>query len=245
MRIIVRGVILAVIAAVAARLIHFHSPVNLLEHTHAVAAFLHVYAAIYGTMLAFLIFVVWGQFNGAEAGIAREGKALEELAALCRAGRRDGCEEVHAAINAYAKIACEGEWQALANGTTSDAANQAFLQIQALVLKSTAATESEELTRETIIRVAERAATLRSERVAVSVTRIPPTLWNTLVFASGLLCFSVALLGVTEPAVSMYMTGGLTLVVSLVLGVVADMDNPFAGVFNASRKPLERLKFIS
>jgi hypothetical protein len=244
MRIVYRAIICAVIAIAVARVIQLNSPVDLVENTKSLTAFLHVYAAIYGTILAFLIFVVWGQFSGAEAGIAREAKALEELAALCRAGRRDGCQEIIAAIQTYAEIASRGEWEALGDGKTSQAGSQSFLQIQVAVLKSSASTEIEELTRDTIIRVAERAAALRAERIAVSVTRIPMTLWRTLVFATGLLCFSVGLLGATSPLVSTYMTGGITLVVTLVLGVVDDMDNPFKGIFNASKAPLEHLKHV-
>jgi hypothetical protein len=244
MRIIYRALILATVAAGLSYFIHVHPPVDLVENTKALSAFLHVYGAIYGTILAFLIFVVWGQFNGAEAGIARECKALEELAALCRAGRREGCEEVLEAIRAYSKVASGGEWQALGKGTPFPTADQAFLHIQTTVLKSSATTETEELTRATIIKVAERAAMLRAERVAVSITRIPPTLWNTLMFASGLLCFSIGLLGTTDPLVSVYMSGGMTLVITLVLGVIADMDNPFEGIFNASREPFERLKHL-
>jgi hypothetical protein len=243
MRILVQAVLAAVLAGFVARLVHASPPVDLVENTKALSAFLHVYGAIYGTMIAFLIFVVWGQFNGAEAGIAREGKTLVELAALCRAGRHQGCAEALEAIQTYGKVASEGEWSALAVGKALPAADQAFLAIQTAVLKSTATTEAEELTREVIIRVAERAATLRAERIALSVTRIPHTLWRTLVFATGLLCLSVALLG-ADSLMSGYITTGLTLMVVLILGVIADMDNPFFGVYNASKEPLERLRHL-
>ncbi|HEY3450553.1 MAG TPA: DUF4239 domain-containing protein [Myxococcales bacterium] len=243
MRIIVRAVLAAMLAAAVARVVHLASPFDLHEATKSLSAFLHVYGAIYGTLLAFLIFVVWGQFVAAEAGVAREAKALQELAALCRAGRRDGCEEVLQPIREYARIAVGSEWKGLAEGKPTPAADQAFLAIQTAVLRSSASTEAEELARATIIRVAERAAALRAERVAVSITRIPPTLWATLVFASGLLCFSIGLLD-AEPLASTYMTAGMTLVVVLLLGVIADMDNPFDGTFNASRVPMEALKHL-
>lgn len=243
MKIIVRALLAGIFAATFARLVQSILPVDLHDNLKALSAFLHVYGAIYGTILAFLIFVVWGQFTAAEAGVAREARALLELASLCRAGRRDGCEEILEAIRGYAKIASGSEWQALAEGRPTSTGDQAFLAIQTKVLRSSASTETEELTRQTIIRVAERAAALRAERIAVSITRIPPTLWNTLLFSTGLLCLSIGLLA-TDPIVSAYVTSGITVVVTLLLGVIADMDNPFDGVFNASRAPMESLKHI-
>jgi hypothetical protein len=214
------------------------------RNVDAVAGFLHVFGAIYGTVLAFLIFVVWGQFNGTEAGIAREAKTLEELVRLCRAGRSQGCREMVDAVHHYAALASDDEWKALGAGRPCPSADHAFLKVQEVALRTDANTEIEELTRDVILRLARRAAELRAERIAISNTRIPPTLWRTLMFATLGLCLSVSLLGVTEVDLSLLLTGGLTLVVTLILGVVDDMDNPFDGIYNASKKPLEELRSV-
>jgi hypothetical protein len=214
------------------------------HNVDAVAGFLHVFGAIYGTVLAFLIFVVWGQFNGTEAGVAREARALQEMVRLCRAGRSQGCREVVEAVHAYAGAAAEDEWKALAEGKPCSHADACFLKVQEQILRTDANTEIEELTRETIIRVMERAAELRSERLALSATRIPPTLWNTLMFSTLLLCASVGLLGSSSIVLGVYMSGGITLMVTLILGVVNDMDNPFSGTYNASNKPLMELRTV-
>ena len=236
--IVLRALVTAMIAVLVALAIRAFAPTVLTSNVDAVAGFLHVFGAIYGTVLAFLIFVVWGQFNGTEAGVAREARALQELVRLCRAGRGQGCRDVVAAVHAYGRFAAEDEWKLLGQGKSCPTADDAFLKVQEAVLKSNASTEIELLTRDTIIRVAERAAALRSERLALSSTRIPPTLWRTVLAATAVLSFSVCLLGTTEAILSAYLTGGLTLVAALILGVVADMDNPFDGTYNASNAPL-------
>ncbi len=244
MPIVVRALVLAVLACFADFGIR-NAQLSALEgNVDAVAGFLHVFGAIYGTMLAFLIFVVWGQFNAAEAGVAREAKALQELVRLCRVGRGQGCREVVDAVHRYASVAGDDEWKALGLGKACPAADQAFLKVQEAVLRSDASTEIEELTRETILDLSRRSAELRAERIAVSNTRIPPPLWNTLLFASAVLCLSVSLLGVHQDWLSYALTGLLTLVVALILGVVDDMDNPFMGIYNASAKPMEELRTV-
>src|SRR5205085_2940974 len=49
------------------------------EDVPGTAAYLEVVGALYSITVAFLIFVVWGQFNEVQMGIAREGAALEDL----------------------------------------------------------------------------------------------------------------------------------------------------------------------
>jgi hypothetical protein len=241
MPIVLRAVVLAILAAGVALGVRNAEGAVLLQNVEAIAGFLHVFGAIYGTVLAFLIFVVWGQFNGTEAGVAREGRALQELVRLCRAGRAQGCREVVDAVHAYGRIAAEDEWKSLGQGKALPQADDAFLKIMAAVLRSDASTEIETLTRETTLRVAERAAELRSERIALSSTRIPSTLWRTVLAASVLLCLTVCMLGTTSRQLSVYLSGGLTLVIAMVLGVVDDMDNPFDGIYNASQAPLQAL----
>ncbi|MBS2031893.1 MAG: DUF4239 domain-containing protein [Deltaproteobacteria bacterium] len=244
MVIAIRAFIAAALAVFVALALRAIAPAVLTSNVDAVAGFLHVFGAIYGTVLAFLIFVVWGQFNGTEAGVAREARALQELVRLCRAGRGQGCREVVEAVHTYGRFAAEDEWKLLGQGKPCPSADDAFLKVQEAVLKTNAGTEIELLTRDTVIRVAERAAALRSERLALSSTRIPPTLWRTVLVATAVLGFSVCLLGTTEPALTMYLSGGFTLVATLILGVVADMDNPFDGVYNASNAPLKALVHV-
>jgi hypothetical protein len=244
MQIILKALVIAGLACGVSLGLHGAAQSVLIHNVDAVAGFLHVFGAIYGTVLAFLIFVVWGQFNGTEAGVAREARALVELVRLCRAGRSQGCREVVDAVKSYGTIASEDEWKLLGEGKPCPHADNAFLKLQEAVLRTDAETEIEMLTRDTILKVAERAASLRAERIALSNTRIPPTLWRTILFASAVLILSVALLGVSEVMLSLYMTGGLALTVSLILGVVDDMDNPFDGIYNASKKPLEELRHV-
>lgn len=241
MPIVLRALVAAAVAAVLTLALRGSDSALLLHNVEAIAGFLHVFGAIYGTVLAFLIFVVWGQFNGTEAGVAREARALQELVRLCRAGRGQGCREVVDAVKGYGRIAADDEWKELSKGKALPLADEAFLKILAAVLRSDASTEIEVLARETTLRVAERAAELRSERIALSSTRIPQTLWRTVLAASVLLCFTVCLLGTTSAALSVYLSGGITLVITLVLGVVDDMDNPFDGIYNASKAPLQEV----
>ena len=74
-------VAVTMVAAVAAKaVVHaMVSPEMLHGEIHGVASYLEVVGGLYSITVAFLIYVVWEQFNRVQTGVAREASALEDL----------------------------------------------------------------------------------------------------------------------------------------------------------------------
>jgi VIT1/CCC1 family predicted Fe2+/Mn2+ transporter len=129
------------------------------------------------------------------------------------------------------------EWPALGEGRTDKQANELFVEILAGVVEAKPATEAQKLIHARLLEMAQQTASYRGERVAKSLTRMPPTL-------SGLVqsIAAVLLLLVFAYPFQDEITGALCLVlVSVVLFlanfVMTDTDNPIRGVWNVSPKP--------
>src|SRR5574341_2591808 len=119
-------------AAVAAALLKAAIPPVVLQRVlhvevHGVAAYLEVLGALYSIVMAFMIYVVWEQFNRVQSGLAHEASALEDL---CRVAgllsERDPVVRIGIAAKQYAKATAGDEPQRLAEGKVSALAEEDF-----------------------------------------------------------------------------------------------------------------------
>ncbi|MEW6730805.1 MAG: DUF4239 domain-containing protein [Acidobacteriota bacterium] len=208
--------------------------------------YLQVYGGIYGVLAAFIIFVVWGQFTTTETAISKEASNLEVLAELL-----NFLDEGHAAqkalcrrlISHYAAVVASDEFSALAKGQESQQADKTFHTLLKEVHKlRTQISSSQDLEIYThILTTIAEAVRLRDDRVTISKTRIPVTLWRLLQGVSYTLILSSTLLPVQNSLIGYFLLLLITLVCSLLLIVIADIDNPFQGVWTISTEPLNLL----
>ena len=82
---------------------------------------------------------------------------------------------------------------------------------------------------------------LRTKRIALANERLPPRLRALMLFMSTTLVGAFVFLGVQSIFAHVYMLVALTVSIHLLYMVIEDLDHPFYGVWNISRKPLDDL----
>ena len=197
---------------------------------------------IYSVLLAFTVFVIWGQFTEVENCVMRECDALEDLARFSDYVNPDARGAIRHSMSAYTHRVLKAEWAALGDGKTDKHAEEMFSQLVRSVVELAPQSDAEWAMRVRLIDIVQEAGERRGERVAKSLTKIPPTLValvNTiaavllsLVFVypfhhwlTGALCFAV-----------------IGVVLFLANFTMMDTDNPLKGVWNVSPKPFSELK---
>src|SRR4029453_19303085 len=206
---------------------------------HAVAAYLEVLGGLYSIMLAFVIFVVWDQFNRVQLGVAREASALEDL---CRVGAflsdRDSATRVRSAAKDYITAMANDEPGRLAAAQSSAVAQAAFAGVCRAVRISDIKTEKDAVTYDELLQGLRRLGETRDERLSVSVARIPPTLWSMVIFCTLLLVFGFLVLDLHSTVLSLGVVAAVAGTLTFSLSVGREMDNPSVGAFNVSYEPL-------
>jgi len=231
------GVALAVYAVLrAAGLYNFTAPEN--EGLNTVIVLL---GSIYSVMFAFSIFVIWGQFTEVENLLLRECNMLDDLLRFGNYLHSDGARSVRRGVSDYVHQVHKYEWPALAAGHRDQSAERLFSELTDCVIQVGPATPAEEMIHLRLIDIVRKAGEHRDERVAKSLTRIPPTLvWLVRAMAAALL-----LLVCVYPFHHWLAGAGCLAIVALVLGladfVMMDTDNPFEGVCNLNPKPFADL----
>jgi len=198
--------------------------------------------SIYAVLLAFVIFVIWGQFTDVEDCVIRECNSLDDVLRFSRYLDADSYANIRRAIANYSSHVLRHEWGALGDGRSDPQAETIFLKFLASVVEATPRTDGEQRMHARLIDMAQKASERRDERVARSLTRIPPTL-SALVQTIA----SMLLLLVFVYPFRYWYTGaaGFVLVAALLFlanFVMVDTDNPLKGVWNVSSAPFGAIK---
>ena len=197
---------------------------------------------IYAVLLAFTIFVIWGQFTEVENCVIRECNSLDDVLRFSGYLNPDAHAGIRRAIGFYANHVLRSEWPALGDGRTDSQADAVFSKFLNSVVEAAPLSETEQQMHARVIDMARKASECRDERVAKSLTRIPPTLAGLVNTIAGVL-----LLLIFVYPFRYWYTGAccFTLVAAVLFlanFVMMDTDNPLKGVWNVSPQPFSDLK---
>jgi len=196
---------------------------------------------IYAVLLAFTIFVIWGQFTDVENCVFRECNALADVLRFSAYLDPDATTAIRRATAEYVQRALKSEWPALGEGRTDKRTGELFANWLGSVIEAKSSTEVQREIHGRLLEMAQRTSQFRDERVSKSLTRMPPTL-------SGLVrSIAAALLLLIFVYPFQYEVSGafcfvlVSVVVFLANYVMSDTDNPIKGVWNVSPRPFTTL----
>jgi hypothetical protein len=196
---------------------------------------------IYAVLLAFMIFVIWGQFTDVENCVIRECDSLDDLSRFSAYLSADDAATIRRAITAYTRQVLNGEWLALGDGQKDDQTEKLFLRIVNSAIEATPQKEAEQAMRLRLIDMAQRTSQCRDERVAKSLTRIPPTLAGLVNLIAGVLLLLIFVYPFHHWVAGVACFILVAFVLFLANFVLMDTDNPLKGTWNVSPEPFARL----
>jgi hypothetical protein len=197
---------------------------------------------IYAVLLAFMIFVIWGQFTEVEDCVMRECNSLDDVLRFSRYLDADSHANIRRSLANYTSHVLRYEWPALGDGHADAPAEQVFAKFLASVVEAVPQTDVEQRMHARLIDLAQKASERRDERVARSLTRMPPTLFALMTTISGallLLVFVYPFRYWYTGAAAFALVGALLFLAHFVM---MDTDNPLKGFFNVSPAPFSAIK---
>lgn len=198
--------------------------------------------SIYAVLLAFTIFVIWGQFTDVENCVMRECSALDDLLRFSNYLNADAHAEIRKAMANYTRQLLRYEWLALGDGRKDRQTDELFSFLVNTVAQAKLKDEAERFIYARLVEMAQHASQCRHERVSKSLTRIPPTLYGLVNTIAGVL-----LLLVFVYPFHYWLAGAACFVLVAVVLFLADFvmrdtDNPLKGVWNVSPQPFAELR---
>lgn len=206
-----------------------------------IGALIHIIGTLYSVLYAFATYVIWGQFTAVENEILKESGSLKNLLVFSRPLAEKERDPIVRAVKTYARNVVETEWGALSRKEETDRTDRMFLQIVSSVIEARPKDDAQQSIFERLLDIANQASAHRDERLALSVKRMPRTLFifvsvTAIMILLLVLCypFHSVVLGLASVAI----TSTLLLFAHFVL---TDLDNPFEGTWNVGNEPFGEL----
>jgi hypothetical protein len=196
---------------------------------------------IYAVMFAFVIFVIWGQFTEVENAALSECSSLNELLRFNQYLNPDASRATRRAVSEYAQRVASSEWHSLGEGRKDQATEKAFSALMNVVIRTAPANADEQALVARLIDITRKISQQRDERIARSLTRIPPTLLALVRIMAGTILLLVFWYPFHSWPTGLACFALLTVILFLSNVVMTDTDNPFDGIFNVSSRPFSEL----
>lgn len=230
------------LAHVGLRVVRRLVPLPVLESHHEVAGFIiGVLGAIYAVLMAFVVVVVWNQYDAAHANIAQEANQLNDLSRLAQGFSDPTRQRLNDLMRAYAQSVVQDEWPAMEHGDASARTQTALDELWRAYLEIDPQTNRENaIYGDSLDRLNEMSDSRRL-RLFASRDNLPIII-QVLLWGGGLITVAFTyFFGVKSIRSQALMTAALSGVVAFILFLILALDNPFRGSVRVSPEPLQEV----
>ncbi len=184
----------------------------------------------FAAIVAFVVVILWQQFDTSHAHTVSEGKALVNVYESANSMPEPDREKIQGLVTAYTRQVIDEEWQVMDEQRRLSASTQATLDELRETVDAVPAgtTDAKAVQDETATAVA-AITDARFDRGLDAGYRLPGFLYLALWFATAMLLFGTVFSGVVVTKRSILMTGLFGLVIGAVILAVYQLDQPFAG----------------
>lgn len=217
-------------------------PEDLLMSSDAVGNYLQTVGGIYAVLLAFTVFVVWGQFNDGRNFVEREATILVDLHRTAMGLPANECAAIQAALRSYLDDVIAKEWAAMASHDeeTLERVGHHLDAVWSVIHACHLKTDSERATYGEVLSRFNDLSDMRTSRLTASRTRIPLLMRLLLYLGGAMVVCSIYLLSVEQFWLHALITGALAGSVAHIVFLIEDLDNAFAGHLQISKASFER-----
>ena len=237
-------VVVSIAAAIAGLLLAraLVPPGTLRASSDEVGNYLQTLGSVYAVLLAFVVFVVWNQYNQTRELIEREANQVLDLFRTAKGFSDEVRRPVQHQLRAYVEEVLRHEWPAMARGAEiADVAGGPLDRVWDLLVRFEPVSQSHCALYDQMLSGYNDLSDVRAGRVLASITRIPLALRILLYIGAVMTVASTYLLCVESFAIHAIVAGTLAGAISHVIYIIGDLDHCFAGDWQVPRSAFERV----
>jgi hypothetical protein len=204
--------------------------VAMLKKQHDVAgAIFSMIGVVYAVLMAFVVVVVWEQFEAAENIAEREANSIANIYRLSWGLPPNIGVQMRGDVESYVNVVLEREWPAMEGRKAVPEAEQGLEQIWKTVMAyEPRAPKENAIYGELLPRLADL-GNARRLRLLASRQCVPILMWILLIFGGIATVAFTYLFGVENLKMQTVMVTVLTILVSLVMFLIFEINRPFSG----------------
>jgi hypothetical protein len=234
-------VLLAVLAAVTGlAVVHRLVPPERRESNNTVAATLFLpVSGLFSVLAAFMIGLGWQQVENARANVQREVNALSEIYWDADALPQPQQQQIKELAQSYAQTMVDEEWDLMGQGEASGRAWSITDDLRDSVNAVEPSTTVEQTHYTHLVAQVQTMLDYRRLRLYASLEGLPVILWAVLLVVGALLISFTYLFGMKHFWVHALMVAAVTVVITVSLLTIKDLEYPFSSPTIESTEPFE------
>ena len=205
-------------------------PVERLQRQNEVTGPIHATVGVlYAVILAFVVIVVWEEFNLADEAVAREAGELIALNHDIATLEGSAATRMHEALHTYALSVIDIEWKALRANDPLPHTTAEYTHLWRALRSVKADDRTDRVWLASMIDRLNEVDRWRNRRILAVETRVPTAMW-VLLIAGGLITVAfAAFFGAEHGPTQIVMVATLAALIAFILFLVAAIDHPFNG----------------
>jgi hypothetical protein len=208
---------------------------------------LSVLGTTYAVTLGFMLYTEWGNFKAAELNVELEANALRNIYRLAQGLPHDRAVIKRLTVD-YATEVVQRDWPEMARGGTPEESHQVNEHLWQALLSAVIEKPMEIAAHDHALSELSLLTQHRRTRLLDSKYELPGIFWCVLLVGGILTIVSVSIFGSLQPRIHMLQVISLTLLITLVMLTIEDMDKPFRGWVHvddyAFRRALETMREV-
>jgi len=195
---------------------------------------LETLATIQAVIMGFMLYTGWTNLQAINLNIEVEASALQNLYRLADGLPAELRTPIQAQALQYALSAVDDDWPDLAAGRVPEKSHRVNQSMWKTLTHARVESPSETTVLGQTLSELRNLTQCRRIRVLQSTSHLPGIFWCVLVVGSVLTIISVAMFGSSIYPLHVFQVFSLTVLITLAMLTIADLDRPFAGVHVAS-----------
>jgi hypothetical protein len=206
--------------------------------------YLQTVGGIYAVLLAFVVYVVWGQFNEARSYLDREATALVDLHRTASGLPSSSRTAIQTGLRDYVDAVLRDEWPAMARGdeATIDRIAELLEHVWLAIHACRPCNDCQHTIFGEVLSRFNQLTDLRTSRLTAARARIPLAMTILLYTGAVLTVGSVYLLAFDKIWLHALVTAALAGAIAHILFLIRDLDDAFAGDWQVAKTPFERAR---
>jgi Protein of unknown function (DUF4239) len=212
------------------------------DHNDIIGWQVGVLGTTYAVILGFMLYAVWTSFQDANVNAETEANCLVSVFRAANGLPAEQRDQVHKLARQYVDIVITQEWPTMAGGDFGYAGHQTIEQLWSAVLQTKPDSFAQQTAMNLALTEIDSMTEHRRLRQLQSQSKLPAILWIVLIVGGIITMLSSCMFGIDNFVLHAMQVVSLTLLLSLILIAIADIDRPFQGVVHVYPTGFERAR---
>ena len=210
------------------------------EHNDLIGWQLGILGTTYAVILGFMLYTVWTNYGAAEQNVDLEATSLRNIYRLAEGLPEPQHAQIQILCRTYATAVIEQDWPLMAHNLVPNHSHEINNAMWKTLMSIKATTPTETIAEDHALFELSQLTEHRHTRLLESAYRIPTVLWFVLLVGGVVTVTSASMFGSANIRLHAIQVLFFSLLVSLVLLAIADINRPFQGSVHVSTYAFER-----